>query len=136
MEKKTRTWAFLAIFLCGAGIRALDLGHGIDGGVRESWREADYGAVARNFVREEMNILRPRIDWRGTGPGLAEMEFPAVPWLTAVLYRAFGYNEIWGRVVSYLFSGLTLLVFFALARRLLPGAGAGYAAAFLPANAA
>ena len=127
MEKRTRTWIFVAIFVCGAGIRALDLGHGIDGGIRESWREADYGAVARNFVREGMDIRRPRIDWRGEGPGFAEMEFPIIPWAMASLYRLFGVQEIYGRLISYVFGLLTLLVFFALARRLLPEAGALFA---------
>jgi 4-amino-4-deoxy-L-arabinose transferase-like glycosyltransferase len=129
-KRKSPATAFLCIFLVGAGVRAFDLGHGIDGGIRESWREADYGAVARNFVREDMNILRPRIDWRGDGPGLAEMEFPVLPWLSATLSRLFGYNEAWGRLVSYVFSLLTMLVFIALARRLLPDAGALVAAAF------
>jgi 4-amino-4-deoxy-L-arabinose transferase-like glycosyltransferase len=127
MEKRARTWIFVAIFACGAGIRALDLGHGIDGGIRESWREADYGAVARNFIREGMDVRRPRIDWRGEGPGFAEMEFPAIPWAMAALYRVFGFHEIYGRLISYVFGLLTLLVFFALARRLLPDAGALFA---------
>jgi hypothetical protein len=120
MQKKTRMWIFLAIFACGAGVRALDLGHGVDGGIRESWREADYGAVARNFFREGMDMRRPRIDWRGEGPGFAEMEFPAIPWAIAALYRIFGFHEIYGRLISYVFGLPTLLVFFALARRLLP----------------
>ncbi len=127
MEKRKRTWIFLAIFACGAGIRALDLGHGIDGGIRESWREADYGAVARNFLRQGMDIRRPRIDWRGEGPGFAEMEFPAIPWAMAALDRLFGLHEIYGRLLSFAFALLTLLVFFALARRLLPDAGALFA---------
>ncbi len=127
MDKKTRTWAFVAIFVCGAGFRALDLGHGIDGGIRESWREADYGAVARNFLREGMDIRFPRIDWRGEGPGFAEMEFPVIPWTMAALYRLFGVHEIYGRLISCVFGLLTLLVFFALARRLLPDAGALFA---------
>jgi hypothetical protein len=66
---------FLGLFFLGAWIRSLDVWRPVDGRVRESWRECDYAAVARNFYREGMNILYPRIDWRGDGPGYAEMEF-------------------------------------------------------------
>lgn len=122
--------AFLALFLAGAAVRAIDLVRPADGRIRESWRESDYAALARNFDREGMDILSPRIDWRGDGPGLAEMELPLVPWLTAGLYRTFGPHEYLGRIVSYLFALLTLLTFSALARSLLPPAGAVFALAF------
>jgi 4-amino-4-deoxy-L-arabinose transferase-like glycosyltransferase len=115
-------WTLL--FLAGAGLRVLDVGRPADGRVRESWRECDYAAVARNFVREGMNILSPRIDWRGDGPGFAEMEFPAVPWAMAVLDKAFGYRESYGRWLMFAASLLTILVFFGLARSVLPAAGA------------
>lgn len=130
MRKKT-LGAFLVVFLVGAVVRALDVGRPADGRLRESWREADYASIARNFNREGMDIRYPRIDWRGEERGFAEMEFPVVPWATAVLYRAFGTNEAFGRLISYVFSLLTILVFFGLARRFLPEAGALFAAAFL-----
>jgi 4-amino-4-deoxy-L-arabinose transferase-like glycosyltransferase len=123
--------ALLVIFLTGAFIRALDVGRPADGRMRESWREADYASIARNFHREGMDIRYPRIDWRGDEQGFAEMEFPVVPWATALLYRAFGYNEAFGRLISYVFSLLTMLVFFGLARRFLPEEGALFASAFL-----
>ncbi|HEX7049743.1 MAG TPA: glycosyltransferase family 39 protein [Longimicrobiales bacterium] len=124
-------WAFVAIFLLGAGARAVDVWRGADGAVRDSWRECDIAAVARNFYREGMNILYPRIDWRGEGPGYAEMEFPLLPWMMAASYEVGGgVHEVNGRVMSYLFSLATLLVFFSLARRLLPWEGALAASLF------
>lgn len=120
----TLSAVFLSLFVFGAWIRSLDLWKPVDGRIRESWRECDYAAVARNFYREGMDIRYPRIDWRGDGPGFAEMEFPVVPWTMAALYRIFGYHEIIGRILVYAFSLMALLVFFALARRLLPPAGA------------
>lgn len=121
---------FLAVFILGAAVRAVDVLRPADGRIRESWRECDYAAVARSFAREGMNILRPRIDWRGDGPGYAEMEFPVIPWTMAVFYKVFGIHEEIGRVLMWGFSLLTLLVFFALARRLLPSAGAAAAGLF------
>jgi 4-amino-4-deoxy-L-arabinose transferase-like glycosyltransferase len=77
-----------------------------------------------------MNILYPRIDWRGDGPGYAEMEFPVIPWTMAALYKIFGYQEVLGRVLIYAFSLLTLFFFFLLARRSLPPWGAFAASLF------
>lgn len=121
---------FLALFILGVAVRAVDVPRPADGRVRESWRECDYAALARNFHREGMNILRPRIDWRGAGPGYAEMEFPVIPWTIAACYKVFGLHEEIGRVLMWAVSLLTLLVFFALARRLLPPPGAAAASLF------
>jgi len=128
-EKKAAR-IFLLLFLAGAAIRAVDVFRPADGRIRESWRESDYAAVARNFAREGMNILLPRIDWRGNFPGYAEMEFPIIPWTMAVFYKIFGVHEEIGRAILWLVSLLTLLVFFALARRLLPAPAATAASLF------
>jgi 4-amino-4-deoxy-L-arabinose transferase-like glycosyltransferase len=50
--------------------------------------------------------------------------------LIAVGYKAIGYHEPIGRILSYLFSLATLLSFFSLAKYLLPFWGAVYAALF------
>jgi 4-amino-4-deoxy-L-arabinose transferase-like glycosyltransferase len=119
-----RGWLFAAIFVLGAGVRAIDLWRPVDGRVRESWRESDEAAIARNYAREGMNILYPRIDWRGDGPGFVEMEFPLFPWTIAVLYKTFGFHEVLGRILAYTLALATLAVFLALAFRLLPWRGA------------
>jgi len=129
-DSKKITWIFLALLIFGAAVRAVDVPRPADGRIREAWRECDYAALARNFYREGMNILRPRIDWRGTGPGYAEMEFPVIPWTMAVFYKIFGLHEEIGRLLMWVVSLLTLLVFFALARRLLPPPGAVAASLF------
>ncbi|MBI5531682.1 MAG: glycosyltransferase family 39 protein [Deltaproteobacteria bacterium] len=100
----------------------------------ENWREADIAAIARNFSREGMDPLHPRVDWRGDGPGYAEMEFPFLPWTTACLYNVFGVHIAIGRILSLSASVLSLLLFAALARRVLPGVGALAATAFYALN--
>jgi 4-amino-4-deoxy-L-arabinose transferase-like glycosyltransferase len=102
----------------------------MDGTVREPWRECDIAAVARNFYAEGMNIFYPRIDWRGDGPGFAEMEFPALSWAIALLYKTFGLHEQLGRIIPFLFSIGTLWIFFLLAKRLLAGRASLLALAF------
>tara|TARA_R110002072_G_scaffold282552_1_gene445508 strand:- start:8013 stop:9836 length:1824 start_codon:yes stop_codon:yes gene_type:complete len=110
----------IALFVVAACVRAIDVWRPIDGSVRQSWRETDTGAIARNFYREDMNILLPRIDWRGDGPGYVESEFPLFPWTAACLYHVFGYHEEILRVISYLLSLGSCLIFLRLAKRLLP----------------
>jgi len=123
--------ALLALFLIGAAVRVVDVGHPVDGSVGDPWREGDVAGIARNFYREGMDIAHPRIDWRGDGPGYVEMEFPIYPWTVAVLYRVFGYHEVIARVLSYVFGLLTLAVFFRLCASLLPPYAAVAASAFL-----
>ena len=110
----------ITLFVVAACVRAIDVWRPIDGSVRQSWRETDTGAIARNFYREDMNILLPRIDWRGDGPGYVESEFPLFPWTAACLYHVFGYHEEILRVISYLLSLGSCLIFLRLATRLLP----------------
>lgn len=124
---KSRINIWLILFLIAAGLYAVDLWHPVD---RLLWREADVASIARNFDRDGMNILEPRIDWRGDGPGFAEMEFPAYPWMIAVMYKIFGQHDIIGRFLSYLFSLLSLLVFFKMARSWLDPPGSYIAALF------
>jgi 4-amino-4-deoxy-L-arabinose transferase-like glycosyltransferase len=119
--------AFVCIFLVGALVRVIGVWRPVD---KADWRECDMAGVARNYYREGMNLFYPRIDWRGDGPGYAEMEFPIYPWSIAVLYKAFGIHESFGRILSFIFSLIALAVFFRLARYLLPGVGAVAAAAF------
>ncbi|MFN0122625.1 MAG: ArnT family glycosyltransferase, partial [Blastocatellia bacterium] len=111
--KRTFHPVFLAVFLLGAALRTGSLLRPMD---QPSWREADVLAVARAYHEEGMNLLYPRIDWRGSGPGYAEMEFPLYPWLIACAYRLFGVNELYGRFLACLFSILALWVFIRLAR--------------------
>ena len=128
--KSRRALIFVALFLAGAGLRAIDLWHPVDGTVRESWRECDMASIARNYYREDARFLYPRIDWRGNGPGYVEMELPVTPWATSVLYRIFGFHEVAGRVLVYAFALLTLVVFFRLALYVLPPNGAIAASLF------
>ena len=64
------------------------------------------------------------------GPGLTEMEFPLYPWLIAVCYKLFGVDEVIGRIISFIFSLLSIFFFFKLARYLLPEKGAMIASLF------
>ncbi len=66
------------------------------------WRQCDTASVASNFATESMNLLRPRVDWRGDGPGYVEMEFPLFPWVVAAAYRLVGVHDAVGRIAAAL----------------------------------
>lgn len=111
-----RNLPIIILFVAAAFLRLADAFRPID---QASWRECDMGAVARNFVREGMNPLYPRIDWRGDGPGYAEMELPLLPWLMAVTYQFTGIHDHVGRMWALLFSLGAMFFFFRLAREYL-----------------
>ena len=112
---KTRI-IIIIIFAAAALLRLTDAFRPID---HASWRECDEGAISRNFVQEGMNPLMPRIDWRGNGPGYAEMELPIYPYLTAITYKIFGIHDETGRLWSFLFSLGAMFFFYKLAREYL-----------------
>ena len=124
----------LAICLLGVGLRAVDVWRPVDGTIRDSWREPDVAGIARNFYREGMNPLYPRIDWRGDGPGFVESEFPIYPWTVACLYHVFGYHEELLRVVSFVLSLLTLALFVRVATEHLSQPAAVLATGFFAIN--
>ncbi len=105
--------AFVALFVVAAALNA----YGLLRPATKSylWHDFDTAAIARNYSREGMNFLYPRIDWRGDGPGFAETEFPILPWTTAVLYRVFGEHEFIGRMLTFAASLLSLAAMFKLA---------------------
>ncbi len=126
--------ALLLLIVLGTLPRLAFVDRPMDERTLSPWREADYAQLARSFDREGMNPLYPRIDWRGDTAGYVEMEFPALPWSAALLYRLFGYHEELLRLLSALASVAALVAFALLARRVLPPAGALFATAAFAAN--
>lgn len=108
-------WILLAI---GLLLRLSEAFRPIDYSTYNAWRECDMGMIARNFWRGDMQILQPQVDWGGDGPGTVESEFPALPWLMALGYHAFGYHESIGRLIAVLVALASLWAFHRLARTL------------------
>src|SRR5262245_5431103 len=123
-----------AVLILGALLRLVDVDRPFDGRSLAAWREADYTGIARSFARESLDLLHPRVDWRGETPGYAEMELPVLPWIDGVLDRLFGEDELRMRWLSALASLAALLVFERLARRALPPVAALAATAFFAAQ--
>lgn len=77
-----------------------------------SWRQTDTAAIARNFYELELNPLKPRIDWGGSGPGYVETEAQIFTFLIALSYFVVGAHDWVGRVISLIFSTLTAWYIF------------------------
>lgn len=83
-----------------------------------SWRQSDVAAIARNFLENGFQFTRPQIDWAGNEPGYVGTEFPALPFVAALVYRSAGVQEWIGRIQGVLFLVVALPFFFGLVRRI------------------
>ena len=113
MKRIVICWAL--IFITGAALRGTHLLHPLD---TDSWREADMATIAKNMYLHGMHIFHPQIAWDGSGPGYTESEFQLYTFLIAVGYKIFGVWEPLARIISFLFSLGTLLVFFKMSNYL------------------
>lgn len=124
---KTDPWLW-GILLLGLALRLIELQAPLIDG--QAWRQADSGAIARNFYQEGYNLFYPRVDWRGTTPGYVEMNFPLYSFLAACLYGLLGGVHEWaGRLLSALFSTAGAGLLFLLVRELGGGRWSGRLAA-------
>lgn len=91
-----------------------------------SWRQTDTAAVARNFVKDNFNILFPQSDsltplneYGLLNPNRYFInEFPLYNAIVAVLYKMFGVNPALARLVSVFFATLGTFFLYLLARKL------------------
>jgi 4-amino-4-deoxy-L-arabinose transferase-like glycosyltransferase len=81
-------------------------------------RQVDTAAIARNFAEEGMNILYPRVDWRGASSGYVESEFQIYTFVVAALYRVLGEHVEIARAVNIVCFALTALVLLDFGRRM------------------
>ena len=95
-------------------------------GIGTSWRECDTQAIARNFLSEGFDPLRPRVDWRGDTDGAVECEFPLYQLMIATVMAGVGEAEWPGRVINVL---AMLVATFSLHRLLEARVGAAGALA-------
>ncbi|MDQ6930493.1 MAG: glycosyltransferase family 39 protein, partial [Candidatus Eremiobacteraeota bacterium] len=79
------------------------------------WRQGDESAIARNFATLQYNPFFAQTDYNGPPPNYVELELQIVPFVAATLYKIFGVHEIFGRLISIVFSlgTVTLIAYFA-----------------------
>src|SRR3989338_7404582 len=88
-----------------------------------SWRQSDTAAVARNFVKDGINLFQPRYDdlsgresGRENPQGYRMVEFPLYNAIFAFIYKLAPLIpvEVYGRLTSVLFSLLTIGIIYYL----------------------
>ncbi len=86
-----------------------------------SWRQADTAAVARNFVNQEIDLLKPKYDDLSTiasgqenPQGYRMVEFPIFAFLHSLFFKLFSFVsfETGGRLLSIFFSLGTIIFLF------------------------
>jgi len=90
-----------------------------------SWRQADTAAVSRNFIKSGFNPLLPQFDALNSLNGMSDQnpnryflaEFPIYNILTYPLYKIFGVQEVYARLVSVFFSSLTSVLLYLLVKQ-------------------
>jgi hypothetical protein len=94
------------------------------------WRQADLSSVAMNYLHNGFRFLYPQIDWGGAGPGYVEMEFPIIPYITAIFFKVFGIHDIWTMVIPFLCGIGVVVAIYKLTERLYNSSFALVAALF------
>ena len=127
VDKRFTLWLFLIVafglLLRLKGIHDPLLDH-------PAWRQGDTASIARNFAHLQYSILYPQTNYDGPPPNYVELELQIVPFLAATLYKLFGVHEIFGRLITLVFSLGTVAVVGFFGRWLFSSALAGLAAAF------
>jgi hypothetical protein len=94
------------------------------------WRQGDTAAIARNFARLRFDVMYPQTLYNGPPPNYVELELQIVPFLAATLYKIFGIHEVFGRLITTVFSLATVVTIAYFARWLFYSSLAGLIAAF------
>lgn len=81
------------------------------------WRQAETASIAVNYVERGFELLRPRINWGGDGPGYVEAEFMAYPTLVMALTRVVGTAPWTGQAVSLVIGALTAVALYQMLRK-------------------
>lgn len=84
-----------------------------------SWRQSDTASIAKNFYENGYNILYPQVNWAGAGSGYVESELHIYPFIVSLMYTVFGVNDMWGRILSLIFSVLTVYGLYLVVRKII-----------------
>lgn len=72
-------------------------------------------SIALNYYKTDMNFFKPRIQRYLDGEGITGVEFPIIYYMGAVMYKLFGFNEIYLRMISLIIVVFGLFYFYKLA---------------------
>lgn len=85
----------------------------------ESWRQADTESIARNFAEYKFNILYPNFNYDGPLPNIPALEFQVTTFAIAILYKLFGFNYLWARLIPLCFFFFSAIFLYAFSKKYL-----------------
>ncbi|MCE3228223.1 MAG: hypothetical protein K0S32_2774 [Bacteroidetes bacterium] len=71
-------------------------------------------SVAQNYYKTDMNFFVPRIQCYSIGDGVTGLEFPIVYYAAAVMYKLFGFNDVFLKLISLVIVVFGLFCFYRL----------------------
>ena len=84
-----------------------------------SWAQCERASVAQNYYKTSMDFFKPRVQKYTEKGGVTGLEFPIIYYTAAILYKLFGFNEAYLRIISLLIVSLGFFFFYLLANRFL-----------------
>jgi hypothetical protein len=82
------------------------------------WRQTETQSTIVNFYEEDMNILNPTRNERGSGDGIFRMEFPLMQWMVAATYTVFGNHLVITRIFMFVIGLFSIAGMYLLLRAL------------------
>lgn len=76
-------------------------------------------SIAQNYCNVDMNFFKPRIQRFAQSDGITGVEFPIIYYTAAVLYKCFGFDDAYLRIISLLIISAGFLFFFLLTNKFL-----------------
>ena len=72
-------------------------------------------SIALNYYRTDMNFFKPKIQRYIKGEGITGVEFPIIYYSAAIMYKLFGFNELYLRSISLILFSLGIFCFYLMA---------------------
>jgi hypothetical protein len=76
-------------------------------------------SIAQNYYHVDMNFFKPRIQRYRSNDGITGVEFPVIYYTAAILYKCFGFHEVYLKIISLLIVSVGFLLFYLLAQSIL-----------------
>lgn len=85
--------------------------HALPSGVHQS-AQCDRASLAQNYYYNGLNFFYPEVNENRCIDGIVSCELPLTAFLSASLYKVFGYDEFWFRLLSFCFFSAGMLALF------------------------
>lgn len=83
-----------------------------------TWRQTLTLMISKNFHEVSPNILYPRSSIGASTDGIMAVEFPVFNYFLSILYRIFGFQDWYGRLVNWTLGCIGLYYFYHTVKRL------------------